>query len=69
MPSELMTDGTIDGNHRRGVLNHRRRPDGMVEIDIDDTTQARINQLRRPGETDSDVVSRILAARYRRRRR
>jgi predicted CopG family antitoxin len=35
-------------------------PDGTVTIPISDDTFARLEAMRRPGETDSDVLRRLL---------
>jgi predicted CopG family antitoxin len=60
-----ITQGTIDANGdvripvtADTVVKHN--PDGSVTIPISDDTFARLEAMRRPGETDSDVLRRLL---------
>ena len=53
----------IRANVRPGhtfVQNGKRRPDGTWDVPIEDDTLDRLNEHRLTGESDSDVVERVL---------
>lgn len=39
----------------------KRLPDGTYDVVLDDDVMARLNQMRFQGESDNDLVARVLA--------